>query len=227
MRASLFSGAGFSTTDPPLSGPQRRCILMRFRGITGAPLWKNARVPTDRQRRRRAKLARQAAHEPRSAPAPAHVVDAVREAFGQALEEQAPREPAAVARAQGRRTARRPGQKELYSVSEAAARLGVNRSTLYRRAAAGALALTHQPYTRQRMVSRDELERHAHRHRSARGRPPVLSDALLARILAMREQGMSLPAIGAQLEHEGVPTAHGGKRWWPSAVQAALRRASA
>jgi len=63
------------------------------------------------------------------------------------------------------------------------------------------------------MVSRDELERHSYRHRSMRGRPPVLSDALLARIAAMREQGMSLSAIGAQLEREGVPTAHGGVRW--------------
>jgi excisionase family DNA binding protein len=190
-------------------------------------LWKNVRVPTDRQRRRRAKLARQAPPAPPSTSAPAHVVEAVREAFGEALDEQSPREPAAVARAQGRRTARRGVQKELYSVSEAAARLGVNRSTLYRRAAAGALALTHRPYTGRLMVSRDELERHAHRHRSARGRPPVLSDALLARIAAMREQGMSLPRIGAQLEREGVPTAHGGVRWWSSAVQAALRRGGA
>jgi Helix-turn-helix domain len=195
---------------------------MRFRGRNGARLWKNARVPTDRQRRRRAKLARQAPPAPRSTPAPAHVVEAVREAFGQALEEQAPR-----ARAGAAQAPRRRAQKELFSVSEAAARLGVNRSTLYRRAAAGALALTHQPYTRQLMVSRDELERHAYRHHSTRGRPPVLSDALLARIAAMREQGMSLPAIGAQLEREGVPTAHGGVRWWPSAVQAALRRAGA
>jgi hypothetical protein len=38
---------------------------------------------------------------------------------------------------------------------------------------------------------------------------------------------MSLPRIGALLEREGVPTARGGKRWWPSAVQAALRRAGA
>jgi excisionase family DNA binding protein len=196
---------------------------MRFRGRSAARLWKNARVPTDRQRRRRAKLARQAAHEPRPAPAPAHVVDAVREAFGQALDEQTPHELSAAGPTQVRRRA----QKELFSVAEAAARLGVNRSTLYRRAAAGALALTHQPYTRQRMVSRDELERHAHRHRSTRGRPPVISDALLARIAAMREQGMSLPAIGAQLEREGVLTAHGGARWWPSAVQAALRRTGA
>jgi excisionase family DNA binding protein len=196
---------------------------MRFRGRIGARLWKNARVPTDRQRRRRAKLARQAPPAPPSTPAPAHVVEAVREAFGQALEEQAPNERAAAAQAPRRRRA----QKELLSVSEAAARLGVNRSTLYRRAAAGALALTPQPYTRQLMVSREELERHAHRHHSTRGRPPVLSDALLARIVALREQGMSLPRIGAQLEREGVPTAHGGVRWWPSAVQAALRRAGA
>jgi excisionase family DNA binding protein len=150
-------------------------------------------------------------------------VEAVREAFDQALADTPPNE----LRTGGRAPTPPRAQNEQFSVTEAAARLGVNRSTLYRRARAGALTLTRQPYSGRLVVDRDELERHIHRHHSVRGRPSVLSDALLARILAMREQGMSLPAIGAQLEREGVPTAHGGVRWWPSAVQAALRRAGA
>jgi hypothetical protein len=43
---------------------------------------------------------------------------------------------------------------------------------------------------------------------------------------AMRDDGMTLVAIAGQLNADGIPTARGGKRWWPSTVGAVLNRAS-
>jgi DNA invertase Pin-like site-specific DNA recombinase len=56
------------------------------------------------------------------------------------------------------------------------------------------------------------------------GRPPKLSDATLRRIGRHRSRGGTLAAIAARLNRDGVPTAHGGRRWHVSAVQSALRR---
>lgn len=50
------------------------------------------------------------------------------------------------------------------------------------------------------------------------GRPPVLSKDVVARIKKERTKGASLQAIADGLNDEGVPTAHGGRRWWPSTV---------
>jgi Resolvase, N terminal domain/Recombinase len=44
---------------------------------------------------------------------------------------------------------------------------------------------------------------------------------LQQRILAMRDQGLSLQAIADRLNAEGVPTARGGVMWRPSSVQCA------
>jgi DNA invertase Pin-like site-specific DNA recombinase/peptidoglycan hydrolase-like protein with peptidoglycan-binding domain len=46
--------------------------------------------------------------------------------------------------------------------------------------------------------------------------------ALVERINAMRQAGMSLQAIADQLNNEGVPALRGGAKWRPSALQAAL-----
>ena len=56
-----------------------------------------------------------------------------------------------------------------------------------------------------------------------RGRPAV-SDRpeLVERIAQMRDANMSLGAIAAQLNAEGVPTLRGGKKWRPSSIQTAL-----
>ncbi len=55
------------------------------------------------------------------------------------------------------------------------------------------------------------------------GRPAVADHPeLLARIAAMRHQGMTLQAIADQLNNEHVPTLRGGTKWRPSSVQAAL-----
>ncbi|MDP9019778.1 MAG: recombinase family protein [Actinomycetota bacterium] len=60
----------------------------------------------------------------------------------------------------------------------------------------------------------------------AQGRPvsgPSVADRpeLAARIVAMREGGMTLHAICDTLNAEGVPTLRGGARWRPSSVESA------
>jgi DNA invertase Pin-like site-specific DNA recombinase len=85
-----------------------------------------------------------------------------------------------------------------------------------------------------------ERERMAQRTRSglaavrasgrSTGRPSVADrPALVERITAMREAGMTLQGIADQLNAEDVPTLRGGAMWRPSSVQAALgyRRPSA
>lgn len=87
----------------------------------------------------------------------------------------------------------------------------------------------------QRLIPVSELERFADEHleaprgsRSARaaGRPEVLPSALVERIRSESKQGSTLGAIARSLTLDGVPTAHGGRRWWPSTVRAVLQRAS-
>lgn len=51
------------------------------------------------------------------------------------------------------------------------------------------------------------------------GRPPELSAEVVARIVRERDGGSTWAAIGERLEAEGVPTAHGGRTWWPSTVR--------
>lgn len=55
------------------------------------------------------------------------------------------------------------------------------------------------------------------------GRPRSLSVEVVGRISAERERGITLSAIAAGLTKDGVATAQGGKRWYPSTVAAVLR----
>lgn len=55
------------------------------------------------------------------------------------------------------------------------------------------------------------------------GRPVVLPAALSSRIRAERLAGLTFQAIADALNAEGVPTAHGGARWYPSTVRGAAR----
>jgi DNA invertase Pin-like site-specific DNA recombinase len=55
------------------------------------------------------------------------------------------------------------------------------------------------------------------------GRPVSLSPAVSKRIASEREAGLSLAAIADALNEGGVPTAQGGRQWWPSTVRAVLR----
>lgn len=53
------------------------------------------------------------------------------------------------------------------------------------------------------------------------GRPSTLPHDVLRRILALREERLSWRAVADRLNDEGVPTAQGGARWWPSSVRKA------
>jgi DNA invertase Pin-like site-specific DNA recombinase len=57
------------------------------------------------------------------------------------------------------------------------------------------------------------------------GRPPKLPAAVRARIRRRRKAGKTLAAIAEELNREGVPTAHGGAKWYPSTVRAILSSA--
>lgn len=52
------------------------------------------------------------------------------------------------------------------------------------------------------------------------GRPRVLPDEVVSRILSDVGKGLGLAAIARQLNVESVPTAHGGAKWYPSTVRA-------
>lgn len=54
------------------------------------------------------------------------------------------------------------------------------------------------------------------------GRPRSILPETLARIARERGAGSTFAAIAAGLNDEGVPTARGGARWYPSTVRAAL-----
>ena len=59
------------------------------------------------------------------------------------------------------------------------------------------------------------------RRRGARfGKTSTLDPALVARIRADRDAGLSLSAIARALDAEGVPTGQGGRRWYASTVRA-------
>jgi DNA invertase Pin-like site-specific DNA recombinase len=54
------------------------------------------------------------------------------------------------------------------------------------------------------------------------GRPRELPAKVRSRIRRRRKAGKSLAAIAEELNRDGVPTAHGGARWYPSTVRAVL-----
>ncbi|MGY1607088.1 MULTISPECIES: recombinase family protein [unclassified Geodermatophilus] len=55
------------------------------------------------------------------------------------------------------------------------------------------------------------------------GRPRTLPADIVERIAQASARGMSLAAIARALNSDGVPTAQGGRQWYPSTVRAVLR----
>jgi DNA invertase Pin-like site-specific DNA recombinase len=55
------------------------------------------------------------------------------------------------------------------------------------------------------------------------GRPRQLPDDVVARIETSREAGSTLAQIAEDLNRDEVPTAQGGRQWWPSTVAGVLR----
>ena len=120
-----------------------------------------------------------------------------------------------------------------YSRRQAAEALGVSISTIDRRVLP-AIDTVKTPWG-QRLIPVDELKRFVHEHlkpghppvgHGSAGRPPSLPEAVVERVRLEYARGRSLGEIASGLTEDGVPTAHGGRRWWPSTVRAVLLRAS-
>jgi DNA invertase Pin-like site-specific DNA recombinase len=56
------------------------------------------------------------------------------------------------------------------------------------------------------------------------GRPPSLPEEVRRRIRRERKRQKSFAAIAQALNDDCVPTAQGGRRWYPSTVSAVLAR---
>jgi hypothetical protein len=121
-----------------------------------------------------------------------------------------------------------------YTRTQAAQALGVSRSTFDRRVLP-LIEVIEMPWGT-KLIPVDELERlTAERRRpprdrpsaTKRGRPSTLSRDVVDRIRAERASGRTLRQIATDLNNRGVATAHGGSQWWPSSVQAVLRRSAA
>ena len=57
------------------------------------------------------------------------------------------------------------------------------------------------------------------------GRPPTMSRYAIERIRRERAAGKSLAAIANGLNADHIPTAQGGRRWYPATVRYTLKRA--
>jgi Recombinase len=120
-----------------------------------------------------------------------------------------------------------------YSRRQAAEALGVSISTIDRKIVP-AIATVKTPWG-QRLIPVDELERFLGEHlvlarpqatsRPA-GRPPSLPQHVVERVQLEYAEGRGLAEIARGLTADDKPTAHGGRRWWPSTVRAVLLRAS-
>jgi hypothetical protein len=121
-----------------------------------------------------------------------------------------------------------------YSRKQAAEALGVSVSTIDRRV----VPAVHTVKTSwgQRLIPVAELERFLRDHlepppRKPRehgpaGRPPSLPRSVVERIRLDYARGHGLADIARQLNADRVPTAHGGRQWWPSTVRSILIRSS-
>jgi hypothetical protein len=157
-------------------------------------------MPSGRQQRRAAKARRHAVPHP-AAPAPERVFV---------------RQPKRV-------------ERLAYTRSQAAEALGISRST-FDRTILPFIDVIETP-SGTLLVPVDELERFAAARRraararpqpSTRGRPTGVPPEVVQRIREAHETGRSLGEIARTLNAERVPTAQGGKQWWPSSVRSVL-----
>jgi hypothetical protein len=121
-----------------------------------------------------------------------------------------------------------------YTRTQAAAALGISRSTFDRRVLP-LIETIEMPWGTQ-LIPVDELERLlAEHHSGARrrvtpptrpGRRAAVGPDIVERIRAEHAACKSFGEIARELTADKVPTAHGGRQWWPSTVRAVLLRAA-
>jgi Recombinase len=132
------------------------------------------------------------------------------------------------------RTVVRPAEHVVrlaYTRSQAAEALGISRSTFIRRVLPD-VETVRMPWGTQ-LIPGDELERLLAEGRrpakprpepARRGRPQALPNDVVERIATAHASGRSLGDIARELNADGVPTAQGGRQWWPSTVRVVLNR---
>lgn len=120
-----------------------------------------------------------------------------------------------------------------YTRRQAAEVLGVSISTIDRYVVP-AIETVKTPWG-QRLIPAEGIERLLRTYREpARGRPAprpagrpaTLPRSVVERIRLEYARGHGLSEIARILTDAGVPTAHGGQKWWPSTVRAVLVRSS-
>ena len=125
-----------------------------------------------------------------------------------------------------------PVERLAYTRQQAAKAIGVSLATLDRRVVPAIASV--QTEWGARLIPVAELERYlVERRQAARvrrvtrpGRKPGIPPELVTRIRRRHAQGESLGEIARQLNTEQVPTAQGGRQWWPSTVRAVLVRSA-
>lgn len=136
--------------------------------------------------------------------------------------------PAAIVREAAR------AERLAYTRTQAAEALGVSRSTFDRRVLP-LIETIEMPWGTQ-LIPVDELERLLAEHRSGArrhvtpparpGRRAAVAPNVVERIRAEHAACKSLGEIARELTADKVPTAHGGRQWWPSTVRTVLLRAA-
>jgi len=120
-----------------------------------------------------------------------------------------------------------------YSRKQAAEALAVSISTIDRRLVPSVHTVK-TPWG-QRLIPVAELERFLREHlepprepneRGTPGRPPSPTGRIVERIRLEYARGHGLADIARHLNADRVPTAHGGRQWWPSTVRSVLIRSS-
>jgi hypothetical protein len=120
-----------------------------------------------------------------------------------------------------------------YTRRQAAEALGVSISTIDRHVIP-LLETVKLPWG-QRLIPAEGIDRllrtyrepaRGHSARRPAGRPQTLPRSVVERIRLEYARGRGLSEIARALTAEGVPTAHGGRKWWPSTVRAVLVRSS-
>jgi hypothetical protein len=125
-------------------------------------------------------------------------------------------------------------ERLVYTREQAAEALGISLATLDRRVVP-VIATVETEWGR-RLIPASELERYlaerteqprAERRTARRaGRKASVPPELVERILAEASGGSSLGEIARRLNADRVPTAQGGRQWWPSTVRSVLVRSS-
>jgi DNA invertase Pin-like site-specific DNA recombinase len=103
--------------------------------------------------------------------------------------------------------------------------LGVDMTTPAGEMMAGVMALFAQ-YERRLIGQRTSAALQAKKSAGARlGRPKTMDEQLRSRVCDLYDEHRSLTAVANVLNDEGVATARGGARWYPSTVRGVLRTA--